>query len=250
MIRASSAPYGGGRPAKQVRWGQVWRTRLLALTRNLAELDGEARSGRDEPGDRNDVLRFGSIVRFAEAVLAREDGRRERLSARVPVEPPDGRRQSRSVPAVSTPTAYDRRVVRSPPCRSHAWTQPASHSAPACPSETGSSLRPASQNHRGPAQLHPHRRFGPDPSALPLRRGHQEYAAPQTSGDNSAEESCRALKSWDSASTSLGIQQTLSPRPPHKTPVIPALVAGTPLSAAGAGGAKRAARFAGVSRVS
>ena len=73
-----------------------WRTRRLGLTRSLAEFVGRTRSGRGEPGDRDDGLRFGSTCPLRRSCSCVRIGPSERLSALIPKSPRTGANQDRS----------------------------------------------------------------------------------------------------------------------------------------------------------
>jgi len=73
-----------------------WRTRRLGLTRKTAEFVGRTRSGRDEPGDRDDGLRFGSTCPLRRSCSCVRIGPSERLSALIPKSPRTGANQDRS----------------------------------------------------------------------------------------------------------------------------------------------------------
>jgi hypothetical protein len=158
------------------------------------------------------VLRFGSTCPLRRNCSCVRIGPSERVSALIPESPRTGADQGRSAIRLDPRRSAIGGFTIPRPVAPALDPSLASHSASARPSETGSSLRPAGQDHRGPAQLHPHRRFGPDPSALPLRRGHQEYARGFSADDKFAQESCSALKSLCSISTPPGKQRALSPR--------------------------------------
>ena len=72
------------------------KTSVLALTRKLAELVGRTRSGRDEPGDRDVVLRFGSTCPLRRSCSCVRIGASERVSALIPKSPRTGADQGRS----------------------------------------------------------------------------------------------------------------------------------------------------------
>jgi hypothetical protein len=97
---------------------RILRTRLLSLTRRLAELVGRKRSGRDEPGDRDDVLRFGSTCPLRRNCSCVRIGPSERVSALIPKSPRTGANQGRSANPSRPPTIGDRRVYDPSPCRS------------------------------------------------------------------------------------------------------------------------------------
>ena len=76
---------------EQVRWGPVLSRHGLAASRGAtAEGVGEATERPGEPGDRDGLLCFRLASPLRQAVLAREDGGRERLSARDPTSPRTG----------------------------------------------------------------------------------------------------------------------------------------------------------------
>ena len=96
-VGAFRLPPAGEDGREATRRGQVWRTRLLALTRSLAELvwGGAKRPGRTRMTVMC-VLRFGSTCPLRRSCSCVRIGPSERLSALIPKSPRTGAHQGQS----------------------------------------------------------------------------------------------------------------------------------------------------------
>ena len=137
---------------------------------------GRRRSGRANPETVSGfVFRLASPLR--QAVLAREDGRRERISARVPTSPRTGADQLGRLhpdPARRSTIGglYDHR-----PVAPLVVLAPADPSPARAPEEEATRREVCAGNRQRPRSAYLRRRFGPDPNALPRDGDGCDYGA-------------------------------------------------------------------------
>ena len=129
---------------------------------------GEATERPGEPGDREGLFVFRLASPLRQAVLAREDGGRERLSARDPTSPRTGADQlDRLHPSPARRSTIGGLYDHRPVAPLMALIPKTARSPTDPPKEYGRGDFRTSRNRQRPRSTYPRRRLGPDPNALP-----------------------------------------------------------------------------------